>query len=66
MHQTCNFYELIKFSALQVTSKDSFLGMELLEYRVQVEGLSGGKISTSIEHNPIFEQEGTQVVYDEY
>ncbi|KAK6228722.1 hypothetical protein QUC31_005836 [Theobroma cacao] len=52
--------ELGGYGCGEVTSKDSFLGMELLEYRVQVEGLSGGKMSSSIELNPIFEQEGTQ------
>ncbi|XP_021297258.1 uncharacterized protein LOC110426366 [Herrania umbratica] len=52
--------ELGGYGRGEVTSKDSCLRMELLEYRVQVEGLSGGKMSTSIEHNPIFEQEGIQ------
>ena len=55
-----------QMSFLQVISKDSCQGLVSLEYRVQVEDLSGGKMSTRVEHNPIFEHEGTQVFYDEY
>ncbi|OMP03995.1 Seven-in-absentia protein, sina [Corchorus olitorius] len=49
----------------EMTRKDRFLGSELAEYRVQVEGLSGDKISSSIVHNPMFEREGTQATEDQ-
>ncbi|OMO75897.1 Seven-in-absentia protein, sina [Corchorus capsularis] len=49
----------------EMTRKDRFLGSELAEYRVQVEGLSGDKISSSSVHNPMFEREGTQATEDQ-
>ncbi|XP_022745545.1 uncharacterized protein LOC111295942 isoform X1 [Durio zibethinus] len=50
--------ELGGYGCGEVISKEGCL--ESLEYRVQVEVLSGGKMSTGVEHNHIFEQEGTQ------
>ncbi|XVF00334.1 hypothetical protein REPUB_Repub03eG0276100 [Reevesia pubescens] len=52
--------ELGGYGCGEVISKDSFRGMESLEHRVQVEGLSGGKMSNGVEQNPIFELDGTQ------
>ncbi|KAK8630132.1 hypothetical protein V6N13_078942 [Hibiscus sabdariffa] len=50
--------ELGGYGCGEVISKEGYHDMESLEYRIQVEGLSGVKMSTRV---PVFEQEGTQV-----
>lgn len=40
--------------------------MESPEYSVQVEGLSGGKLSNGVESYPVFEQDMTQVLCNDY
>ncbi|XVE86079.1 hypothetical protein DITRI_Ditri18aG0007600 [Diplodiscus trichospermus] len=52
--------ELGGYGCGEVIIKEGCLVMESVEYGVQVEDLSGGKISSGVEHNPIFEQEGTE------
>ncbi|PPR88107.1 hypothetical protein GOBAR_AA32577 [Gossypium barbadense] len=52
--------ELGGYGCGEVISREGCHDMESLEYRIQVEGLSGGKMSTGVEHNPVFEQERTQ------
>ncbi|XVF81996.1 hypothetical protein PTKIN_Ptkin16aG0007600 [Pterospermum kingtungense] len=52
--------ELGGYGCGEVIRKKSCPGMEFPEYRVQVEGLSGGNMSTGIEPNPVFEQDMTQ------
>ncbi|XP_039016357.1 E3 ubiquitin-protein ligase SINA-like 8 [Hibiscus syriacus] len=49
--------ELGGYGCGEVISKEDNHDMESLEYRIQVKGLSGGKMSTGV---PIFEQERTQ------
>lgn len=66
IHHTCNFYEIIESLARQVISREGCHDMESQEYRIQVEGLSGGKMSMGVEHNSVFEQERTQVFCDKY
>ncbi|PPD70115.1 hypothetical protein GOBAR_DD33009 [Gossypium barbadense] len=52
--------ELGGYGCGEVISREGCHDMESLEYRIQVEGLSGGKMSMGVEHNPVFEQERTQ------